>query len=157
MTPYRAAPDAPEPDRDGLALAWRPRPTPRPATVVVAAGPAADALRRRLLRLPDAALLALRGVADPRHVVVLGAADALPWVDGATYLGRCPDAPALALPTALDPTLPPGLLERALAARLAPLTGPFALWPDARGAAVVCCLAAARPLDRALVRGALPR
>lgn len=154
MTPYRAAPDAAAADRDRIALAWRPRAAPRAVTALVAEGPVAHRLRERLLRLPDAALATLRGVADERHVVLLGAPDELPWVDGVLYLGRCPDAPTLSLPTALDPTLPPGLLERALARRLAPLAPPYALWVSREGAVLVCSLADARPLDRALLQGA---
>jgi hypothetical protein len=154
VTPYRAAPAAPSADRDRVALAWRPRATPRPVAGLVAAGPVAVALRRRLLALPDAGLAALRGVGDGAHLVVLGAPEALPWVDGVVYLGRCPDAPTLALPTALDPGVAPGLLERALAAKLGPPAGPWALWPDGDGAAV-CSLAEARPLDRARLVGAL--
>jgi hypothetical protein len=153
VTPYRAAPDATAADRDRIALAWQPRAAPRAVTALVAEGPVAHSLRERLLRLPDAALAALRGVADERHVVLLGAPEVLPWVDGVLYLGRCPDAPTLSLPTALDPTLPPGLLERALARRLAPLAPPYALWASRDGAALACSLADARPLDRALLRG----
>lgn len=155
MTPYRAAPDAPTAptDRDAIALAWRPRADPRDVTALVAEGSVATALRLRLLRLPDAALSALRGVAGAGHVVLLGAPALLPWIDGVRYLGRCPDAPTLTLPTAQDPTVPLGLLERALAARLAPLAGPFAMWPSPEGGTVICSLAEARPLDRALLAG----
>ena len=38
-------------------------------------------------------------------VVVLGATEALPWVDGVNYLGRDPDAPRLLLPTMLRPAV----------------------------------------------------
>lgn len=155
--PYRAAPDTPAVDRDLVAVAWRPRATPRAVSALVAEGPVADALRRRLLALPDDALASLRGVADAAHVVVLGAAPQLPWIDGVLYLGRGPDAPTLTLPTALDPTVPPGLLERALAAKLTHLMGPFALWPARDGATVACSLAGARPLDRALLANGLAR
>jgi hypothetical protein len=154
VTPYRAPPEAPAADRDRVALAWRPRATPRPVAAVVAAGPVADTLRRRLLTLADAELTALRGVADASHLVVLGPPERLPWVDGLIYLGRCPDAPTLTLPTALDPGVAPGLLERALAARLAPLPGPYAVWPARDGGTVACSLADARPLDRARLAGA---
>lgn len=145
MTPYRAPPDGPaEPShRDLVALAWRPRATPRAVTGLVAEGAAAVALLRRLLALPDDALAALRGVAGDGHVIVLGAPEALPWVDGARYLGRAAEAPTLTLPTAQDPTVPVGLLAR----RVAPVE-PFALWPADDGTTVACPLAEARPLDR---------
>lgn len=151
MTPYRAPPDAPaEPSaRDLVALAWRPRTHPRAVTALVAEGTAAAALLRRLLALPDASLVALRGVADPRHVLITGPAPLLPWIDGARYLGRAPDAPTLTLPTAQDPTIPLGLLAR----RVAPLE-PVALWPAPGGGIVVCPLAEARPLDRARILAA---
>ena len=134
-----------------------PRATPRAVTALVAEGPVARRLRARLRQLPPAALADLRGVADATHVVLLGAPAALPWLDGVLYLGRCPDAPTLVLPTAQDPTAPPGLLERALAAQLAPLPGPYALWPAPDGSTRVCSLADARPLDRALLAGDLAR
>ncbi len=146
MTPYRAPPEtSAEPAaRDLVALTWRPRSLPRDVTALVAEGPAAAAVLHRLLALPDAALAALRGVADDRHVLLVGPASALPWVDGARYLGRAPDAPTLTLPTAQDPIVPLGLLAR----RVAPQE-PVALWPAPDGSTVVCPLGDARPLDRA--------
>lgn len=151
MTPYRAAPDAPSADRDLVALGWRPRATPRAVTALAAEGPVAVALRLRLLALPDSALAALRGVASSTRIILLGEPALLPWIDGVIYLGRCPEAPTLTLPTAQDPSVPPGLLERALAARLRPLPPPFALWPSLHGETFACSLAEARPLDRALL------
>ena len=155
MTPYRVAPDAPAADRDLVALGWRPRASPRALTALAAEGPAAVALRLRLLSLPDAALAGLRGVPSSTRMVLLGEDSQLPWIDGLIYLGRCREAPTLTLPTAQDPTVPPGLLERALAARLQPLAPPFALWPSPDGGTFACSLAEARPLDRALLAGSL--
>lgn len=156
MLPYRAPPDAgaEAADRDRVGLAWRPRATPRAVTAVLAEGAPAAALLTRLLALSDEHRASLRGVADARRVLVLGAADRLPWVDGLRYLGRAPEAPTLTLPTAQDPTVPLGLLERALARRAAPVAGPFALWPTDEGTAA-CSLADARPLDRGLLLAAL--
>lgn len=151
MLPYRAAPEQASSDRDAIAPGWRPRPAPRAVTALAAGGPVAAALRLRLLALPDEALSELRGVASADHIVLLGEAPRLPWIDGLTYLGRCPEAPTLLLPTALDVTVPIGLLERALAARLAPLAPPFALWPSLRGEILSCSLAEARPLERSLL------
>jgi hypothetical protein len=153
VTPYRAAPEAPSADRDLVALGWRPRASPRAVTALAAEGSAAVALRMRLLALPDAALAGLRGVASGTRVVLLGEAALLPWIDGVIYLGRCPEAPTLTLPTAQDPSVPPGLLERALAARLRPLAPPFALWPSLHGGTFACSLSEARPVDRALLAG----
>jgi hypothetical protein len=56
--------------------------------------------------------------------------DALPWVDGAVYLGHDPEAPRLLVPTALAPDLPYGLVERALFARIPAARAPAALLLD---------------------------
>jgi hypothetical protein len=104
-------------------------------------------LGARLLVEPPEALSRLTGVAGERLLVVSGDADALPWVDGVTYLGRTPEAPALLLPTAFAPSWPVALLERALlrqangATSLAVLIDPPLLVP----------LAEARRLDRAAI------
>ena len=75
-------------------------------------------------------------------LVILGAAERLPWVEGITYLGRDEQAPALLMPTALEPSAPAPLLTRAFATRFprllpcAVLTGPAALVPVAEARAV---------------------
>lgn len=150
MAPYRS-PQTPAPDVHRTAVHFVARPAPRPLTAVVAEGAAAEALVRRLLALPDAARVALRGVAGGDVVLVEGPAESLPWVDGARYLGRCDDAPGLHLPCAQDPTVPAALLGRTLAARMAPDAGPFALWPRDDGGLAACSLADARPLHPALL------
>jgi hypothetical protein len=75
-------------------------------------------------------------------LLLVGPGEALPWADGALYLGRDPAAPALLLPTMLAPSVPLELLERALRRRLA-ASGPLALLPRA-GAVEVVALAGAR-------------
>ncbi len=143
----RPPPSPPRADPDRMALGWNPRPVPRPVTALAAEGAAAAALVRCLLGRDDASLGTLRGVASTDRVVVEGPAEALPWVDGGRYLGRCPEAPGLSLPTAEDPTVPVGLLERALHGR-GPQTLPCALWPGPDGSTVLCPLEGLRPLDR---------
>jgi hypothetical protein len=62
--------------------------------------------------------------------LIFGDAEALPWVDGAVYLGRHPEAPRLLVPTARVPDVPYGLLERALFARRPEALEPSALLLD---------------------------
>ena len=75
---------------------WQRREPALPAVAVLGIGPAADALAEAARALvADGA--ALRLVADPEYLVVLGEEAALPWVDGARYLGW--DGSALTLTT----------------------------------------------------------
>jgi hypothetical protein len=115
-----------------IAVAWRTREPPLAIAAVAAWSERATALARRAVdrRFADGALSA---VAGDGVLLLLGAADELPWVDGAVYLGRDPAAPGLLLPTLLAPSLPADLLERALRKRFA-AAGPIAVVP--RGAAV---------------------
>jgi hypothetical protein len=75
-------------------------------------------------------LQALQGLGARSSLLLFGDAEALPWVDGAVYLGRHPEAPRLLVPTALVPDVPYGLLERALFARLPRAREPSALLLD---------------------------
>jgi hypothetical protein len=126
-----------------IQVAWIPRDVPLLARAVVASGPAAKALGRRLMTLDDDSLRALAAVAGDELLVVLG--EALPWVDGVVYLGRDESAPDLLLPTALVPTVPPALLEVAIR-RVVPRAAPVAVLP----ARLVAC-DTARAIDRALL------
>jgi hypothetical protein len=63
-------------------------------------------------------------------LLIFGEADALPWVDGAVYLGRHAQAPRLLVPTALVPDVPYRLLERALFARRPEAREPSAVLLD---------------------------
>jgi hypothetical protein len=123
---------------DGLIqVSWLPRQEPLAPVAAAARGEAAARLARRLLEETDDSLAELKGVGGRGVLVVLGAAVRLPWVEGVTYLGRDERAPALLLPTALEPSAPAALLERAFARRFpklmpcALLTGPAALVPVA--------------------------
>lgn len=91
-------------------VAWRPRAEPLEACAVFAAGQAALALRARMLADPEPGRL--RGVATKDAMVLLGSD--LPWADGVVYLGRDPEAPALLVPTRLEPDVPIAIVERAL-------------------------------------------
>ena len=75
---------------------WQRREPALPAVAVLGIGPVATALAELThALLADGA--PLRTVADPDYLVVLGEEAALPWVDGARYLGW--DGSALTLTT----------------------------------------------------------
>ncbi len=107
----------------GIFVELVPREPPLAPRAAVATGEVARALARRLLEEDDEALAALRGLAGPSLLAVLGEAEQLPWVDGVLYLGSDPEAPRLLLPTALRPSVAAGLyqsaVERHLQARAA--------------------------------------
>jgi hypothetical protein len=125
-------------------VTWCPRSAPLAALAVAGLGPVALALARRALAAEDQQLSAWSGVAGPHVLVLLGETDALPWVDGAMYLGRDPAAPSLLLPCALAPEVAPALLERALVAQAAAGT-PLAVLPRSEQLVPV---GAARPVAR---------
>ncbi|HEX3765723.1 MAG TPA: hypothetical protein VHW23_43805 [Kofleriaceae bacterium] len=129
---------------DRIRVGWIARDAPLVARAVAAVGDPARALADRLAALDDAALGALAAVAGDDVLVVLGAAAALPWVDGVVYLGRDDAAPELLLPTALAPTVPPGVLAAAIRAAL-PRPAPIAVL--AAPARLVPC-GIARAIDR---------
>lgn len=130
---------------DAVSITWTPRRHPLAPAAVVARGAAAHRLAERLLARDDAALARLRGLAGPSFILVAGDAAELPWVDGAVYVGRDPAAPALLVPTALEPNVPLGLLERGVLAR-AGSAAPVAVLVDPPACIAT---ASARPIDRA--------
>jgi hypothetical protein len=128
-----------------LAVTWAPRPEPLIARAVAATGDAALALGHRLAAQGDAGLARLAAVAGDGILVALASSPHdLPWCDGVVYLGSEPAAPTLLMPTALAPSLPAALLERAVRARLA-AAGPIAVLPAPLR--LVAC-GAARAIDR---------
>jgi hypothetical protein len=86
----------------GLAPRWLPRHPPLPPVAVAGQGAAARALAAAAL--PQAAALSLH--LDPQadllvlHLLPGAPAAALPWADGALFLGVDPAAPAMLLRTA---------------------------------------------------------
>ncbi len=139
-------------------VAFVPRAAPLAPRAAVARGEPARALAGRLLALADdelAALTAVVGEAAGAPVcVVLGPADALPWVDGVGYLGRDDAAPGLLVPTAVAPDVAPALLERAVRARLGAAglaASVVAVVVDEPGAAIAALVpvGGARTIDRA--------
>jgi len=126
------------------------RANPLSAVAVAAMGPHMRTLARKALSLPDETLTQLTGVAGPQAAVILGATDALPWFDGALYLGS---NGALLIPTWAEPAMHPLLLERALRHQLKPAAeGPLAILIASLAEAsqpLLIPLAVARPLSRA--------
>lgn len=102
---------------DLLPVSWRSRPLPLEPVGVAARGTAARAMARRLLARSDEALARLNAVAGTDLIILLGDGAVLPWVEGASYLGRDAHAPSLLLPTNRQPSIPLPLLERALLSR----------------------------------------
>lgn len=137
-----------------VPVPWEPRAEPLAPLALAARGAAALALAHRLLGEDDARLAGWTGVAGDGLLLVLGAGDGLPWIDGGHYLGRDPQAPSLLLPLHRRPAVPLPLFERALLARgdaplpLAVLADPSPCWASA---------AAARPLSRRALAGWLAR
>jgi hypothetical protein len=97
-----------------IPIAWTPREPPLTAVAVAARGAAASCLARKLIAAAEDRLAGLSGVAAKGLILIFGASDALPWVDGALYLGRDPRAPSLLLPATRAPTIHPELLESAV-------------------------------------------
>jgi len=134
-----------------IAVQWRPRAVPLEPVGMAVRGAAAGVLAERLLARDDEALARLSGVAAPELLVILGEAGELPWVDGAVYLGRDAEAPALLLPTTHEPSAPLPLVERALLARPAGASGvswtspPYAVLIDPP---LLASVQAARPILR---------
>lgn len=102
---------------DGLSVGWQPRDVPLLPRGVVARGPAAVSLARRVLH----AACPWRGLVGDRLVLVCAdgsdpAPDSgeLPWVDGAVYVAPIPEAPSLWGDTRLAPDLPGPLVARAV-------------------------------------------
>lgn len=116
---------------------WRPAAQAMSPRAVVACGPVVARLQARLAALSSAEREGLQLVAARGWLVVLGAADDLPWVDGVRYAAPSPQAAALWLPTHAEPELSHDLIDRALRRRHE--RQPLLLWPDP---------AVALPLDR---------
>lgn len=126
-----------------IPVRWEPREPPLEPRAVAGWGDVAAALLARLARCGDERLARLTGVAGDGVVVVLGAAEDLPWVDGAIWLGADPEVELLLVPTALRCDVPATWLARRLGGVAGP--GPVAVLPAADR---VVPLAAARRVDR---------
>lgn len=137
-----------------VAVAFVPREPPLSPAAAVATGAAARRLGERLLRMDDARLSALRGVAGPDLLLVLGETGSLPWAEGTAYLGVDPDAPRLLVPTALRPDVPADLFERAILARVPGGSGPVAVLASPRR---LVPAGSARRIERDLLEARMSR
>jgi hypothetical protein len=131
-----------------VEVTFSPRTDSLDPVAVIGTGPVARALAHRLLRLADADLAVLRGVAGDGLIALMGEAAALPWVDGVVYLGRDADAPRLLLPTTLRPAVAVDVFERAIARHAGRLGGP---WAVLAAPPRVIPIADALPVERAHV------
>jgi len=94
-----------------VVLGWQRREPPLPIAGVIAEGKAAIALVERLADRMRKETVDVSVYTADRMFVVLGEAQELPWIDGATWIGR--DGQLLC-PTALVPDLPTDLVTRAV-------------------------------------------
>jgi len=136
------------------------RAEPLPVGAVFARGTVARALARRLVaRMAPVTDVGVEregvdGVSIVRAdhdgvpvLVALGPPERLPWVDGALWLGRAPEAPNVWLPTLVALAPHPALVASALTSDV---SAPFVLVPD--GARwIALSLAPARALDADLL------
>jgi hypothetical protein len=134
------------PASERLKVDWRPRDRPLVPEGQVATGRVAQALARRLLRSDPEALARLKGVAGDDVLVVLGEPGDLPWVEGIAYVGRDPRAPALYMPTNLEPVVLPDLLQAAVLRKSAGGVPPVVILPSP---AVIVAVGSGRPIERA--------
>jgi len=100
-----------------MVLEWLRRGEALPASGMVTAGAVTRALLAQLRRWDDEKLARLTVVATRDLLVLLGANDDLPWVDGARYCAPDPAIQTLWLPTTMLPELPADLVRRSLRAR----------------------------------------
>jgi hypothetical protein len=133
-----------QPDMN-TAIDWQPRPVPLTPVAVVAEGDAARALARRLLAFEPDSLAQWQGAFYRDNLILLGEETTLPWVDGARYLGRDPEAPSLLLPTNLQPSVPVSLLERALRQQAKGIPPPLIVLPHHKA---ILSVSAARAIAR---------
>lgn len=126
------------------ALAWQTRTEPLAPEAVVGLGDAALWLAHRALSRTDEQLARLRGAGGTSTLVLLGEAADLPWAPGVCYLARDPRAPAIYLPTTLEPDAPLEIIAQAFVRRFGARALAFA--PNLPA---LVPLDAARPLERA--------
>ncbi len=123
-----------------MKVGWASREPPLRPVAALARGEAARRLARRLRARGDEALAGREGVGGDGLLLVLGP---VPWVDGLSWLGRDPSAPALLLPTTSRPDVPADLLQSAVLRLVPGGSAPLAVTADALVPA-----GGARPLSR---------
>jgi hypothetical protein len=137
-----------------VAVRFSARAIPLAPEAVVVPSTRWRALAQRLLEEDDASLETMRAVWTDAFAIVIAETERLPWLDGVTYFGRDALAPRLLTPTALAPSVPADLLERAIFARHASLRAPAALLVDPLR---ITSLADAASFDRAAIASWIDR
>ena len=99
-------------------LEWQRRREALVPSGLVTAGAVTRRLLAQLKLGGDEALASLTVVATRDLMVLLGANDALPWIDGARYCAPDPGAQTLWLPTTMAPALPADLLRQSAIRRV---------------------------------------
>lgn len=127
-------------------LVWTERSEALAPAGMVTAGAVTCRLLARLDSLDGPALARLSMVATRDLLVLMGATDDLPWVNGARYCAPEPAAHNLWVPTNMAPVLPADLIRRSAAGRAG--DGALLLWPAPEQ---FVPLAAARSLTPALL------
>jgi hypothetical protein len=86
----------------------------QPPQGVIGLGEVARRLLAAIASRPQSDRQTLMATANDDLLVLTGATDALPWIDGAGFIAPRPEAQALWMPTAQRPDLPLDLLEQAI-------------------------------------------
>jgi hypothetical protein len=107
-------------------VAWQVRSSALTPAGMVVAGGLLPTLLAQLRQCNDVQLQALSVVATRDLLVLLGANEVLPWIDGARYCAASPQAPNLWQPTHLEPQWPVDLLQSNLIGRAG--SSPVLLW-----------------------------
>lgn len=107
---------------------WIPEEAPPSPRAAVALGAARQPLWEQLRQQSDAELAGLSLTANRDVLIVLAAAERLPWTAGIAYAAPRPDVAALWLPTTQRPSLPLDIVERAVRGRFQ--RHPALLWPE---------------------------
>lgn len=105
---------------------WQPRNRPLQPLIVAGRGTIACGLLNKCLRFSDEQLQHYQGVATD-DVVLIKSNEALPWIQGATFLGRDDLAPHLYVPTNLQTDISIALLDKAIYRKLG--AAPVAVLP----------------------------
>jgi hypothetical protein len=112
-----------------LKIHWQSRIDALSPCAMLVFDSAAIALAKKMMSFEDEKLHPFQGVRAKKMMLIMGDGESLPWTNGAVYLGRDTEAPAVLLPTTLKPNVPLDLFERALYERFRKLS-PFAVLPE---------------------------
>ncbi len=98
-----------------INVTWAQRQEPLSPVCVAAIGDRATALGLRLLKEDyQESFVRLQAVVTDNILLLFGAVDDLPWVDGALYLGKDSQAGSMLIPTNLAPSVPMDVVFRAI-------------------------------------------